>query len=82
MQQLLVKLNNTPTDASQVCSSVNYQLNRDQNLSVGSKVLANNNLDVNQPAKAEPLSVKSEILWSECKPHILFNMENDNSSFA
>ena len=78
MQQLLVKLKNTPTDASQVCSSVNYQLNRDQNLSVGSKVLANNNLDVNQPAKAEPLQVKSEILWLECNPYILFNINEKN----
>lgn len=48
MQKLLVKLKNTPMDASQVHSSVNLSLNRDQSLSEVSKVLANNNLDVNQ----------------------------------
>lgn len=45
MQKLLVKLKNTPTDASQVCSSVNFQLNKEETLSVESKVLANNSPD-------------------------------------
>jgi len=46
MQQFKVELKNTPTDAPQVCSSVNSVLNRDQSLSVQDKVLALNNLDV------------------------------------
>ena len=48
MQKLLVKLKNTPMDASQVRSSVNLPLNKDENLSEVDIVLANNNLDVNR----------------------------------
>ena len=45
MQQLSVKLKNTPTDASQVCSSVSPVLNKEETLSVQDKVLADINLD-------------------------------------
>jgi hypothetical protein len=48
MQQFRVKLKNVPTDAPQVCSSTNSVLNRDQSLSVQDKVLALNNLGVDQ----------------------------------
>jgi ribosomal protein L28 len=48
MQKFKVKFQNSPTDAPQVCSSENPVLNRDQSLSVQDKVLALNNLDVDQ----------------------------------
>ena len=38
-------------------------------LSVENIVLDCNNLEVNQSAKAEALQLKSEILWSGCKPY-------------
>jgi hypothetical protein len=47
MKKLSVKLKNTPTDTSLVCSSVRGQLNRDQSLSVDHKVLTDNNSEVN-----------------------------------
>ena len=47
MQQLQVKLKNTPTDASQVCSSVSSVLNKEETPSVRSKVLTCNNLEGN-----------------------------------
>lgn len=69
MQKLLVKLKNPLQDASQVLNPGNSDLNREKILSDQNKVLANNNLDVNLSVEAEALSLKSEILWSECKPH-------------
>ena len=48
MQKFKVKFQNVPMDAPQVCSSTNPVLNRDQSLSVQDKVLALNNLDVDQ----------------------------------
>ncbi len=48
MQQLQAELKNVPTDAPQVCSSTNPALNKVQRLSVQDKVLACNNLDVDQ----------------------------------
>ena len=47
MQQLQVKLKNTPTDASQVCSSVSSVLNKEETPSVQNKVLTCNNLEGN-----------------------------------
>ena len=40
-------------------------------LSIASKKTFSNNLEVNQAVslKTDPLLVKSEILWSGCKPH-------------
>lgn len=64
-----MKLKNVPRIASQDSCSTNSVLNKDESLSVQNKVLANNNLDVNQSAEAEALLLKSEILWGECKPH-------------
>ena len=48
MQKFKVKLKNVPTDAPQVRSSTNSVLNKDQSLSVPDKVLALNNLEVDQ----------------------------------
>jgi hypothetical protein len=48
MQKFKAKLKNVPTDAPQVCSSINPALNRDQSLSVQGKVLTLNNLGVAQ----------------------------------
>ena len=62
MQKLSVKLKDVPTNASLVCSSINPLLNRVEILSVESKVLTDNNLEVNLPTQVEPLLVKSEIL--------------------
>jgi len=53
MQKLLEKLKNTPRNASQVPCSVNSSLNKDQSLSVKSKVLSNNNHDGNLPQRKE-----------------------------
>lgn len=70
MQKLLVKLKNTPMDASQVHSSVNLSLNRDQSLSEMDKVLANNNLDVNQRQHAaeQKLSATVYVISVDGKP--------------
>ena len=70
MQQLLVESKDAPRDASQVPCSASFALNRDESLSVRSTLLANNNLDVNLPAEAEVLQLKSEMLWCGCKLHI------------
>jgi hypothetical protein len=48
MQKFKAKFKNSPTDAPQVCSSENSSLNRDQSLSEKDKVLALNNLEVDQ----------------------------------
>jgi hypothetical protein len=48
MQQLQAELKNVPTDAPQVCSSTSTPLNREETISEVSKVLACNNLDVDQ----------------------------------
>ena len=48
MQKLSVKLKNTPTSDQLACSSVNPVLNRVERLSVQDKVLADNNLEVDQ----------------------------------
>lgn len=53
MQKLLVKLKNTPVNTSLVYCSVNSGLNKVGKLSVQSKVLANNNLEGNQPQRKE-----------------------------
>ncbi len=53
MQQFKEELKNIPTDASQVCSSINSQLNREETLSVESKVLSLNNGDVNQSGNTQ-----------------------------
>ena len=68
MQQFKVKLKNVPTDASQVCSSTNLQLNRDQSLSVVDGLkdnkLALNNLEVNhQQHRAGQISRVSDIVY-------------------
>ena len=47
MQKLLVELKNVSVDASQVCCSTSNSLNKEETLSVSSKVLANNNPEVN-----------------------------------
>ena len=47
VQKLSVKLKNSPTNASQVCSSENLQLNKDESLSVVDKVRTDNNPEVN-----------------------------------
>jgi len=47
MQQLQAKLKNTPTDASQVCSSVSSALNKEEIPSVRDTVLTCNNLEGN-----------------------------------
>ena len=47
MQKLSGELKNAPMDASLVCSPASMALNRDQSLSVPSKVLTDNNLEVN-----------------------------------
>jgi hypothetical protein len=47
MQKLSKELKNVPTDTSLVCSPANMALNRDQGLSVPSKVLIDNNPEVN-----------------------------------
>ena len=49
MQKLEVKLKNVPRNASPVSCSTNLSLNKDESLSVVSKVLAFNNPEVNQP---------------------------------
>ena len=49
MQKLKAKLKNVPRNASQVSCSTNLSLNKDESLSVVSKVLAFNNPEVNQP---------------------------------
>jgi len=48
MQKFKEKLKNTPTNAQLVCSSVNSQLNKDENPSVESMVLSLNNSEVDQ----------------------------------
>ena len=58
MQKLLEKLKNTPTNAPQVCSSVNSSLNKDQSLSVKNKVLSNNNPDVDLPQRKEEKNLR------------------------
>lgn len=59
MQQLLVKLKNTPLNASQVQSPVNLLLNKEEILSATDKVLANNNPEVNRAQQTErPLQAK------------------------
>jgi len=49
MQQFKVELKNTPTDASQVRSSVNLPLNRDQSLSVVDDPVSEDKLTLNNP---------------------------------
>ena len=48
-QKLSAKLKNAPVDAPQVPCSVSSGLNREETLSVQSKVLTDNNLDVDIP---------------------------------
>ena len=67
-QQLQVKLKNIPTDASQVCSSISSGLNREETLSVQNKVLACNNLDVNQHQRIDGLKAKVFVLSKDKKP--------------
>ena len=49
MQTLQREFKNIPTDTSLVCSSISYELNKEETLSAHSKVLICNNLEVNQP---------------------------------
>jgi len=49
MQKFRAKLKNTPTDASQVCSSVNLPLNRGQSLSVVDDPELKDKLTLNNP---------------------------------
>lgn len=53
MQKLSLKLKNVPTNASLVCSSTNSLLNKEETLSVESKVLDDNNLEVNLPENTQ-----------------------------
>ena len=53
MQKLSVKLKNTPTDAPQVCSSVNPKVSRDETRSAKDIVLTGNNLEVDQSQHTE-----------------------------
>ena len=59
MQQFKAKLKYVPTDAPQVCSSTSTPLNRDESLSVASKVLTLNNLEVDPPQHKEGQSSKT-----------------------
>ena len=62
MQQFKAKLKYVPTDAPQVCSSTSTPLNRDESLSVASKVLTLNNLEVDPPQhKEEQVSKSPEV---------------------
>lgn len=55
MQQLSLEFKNIPTNAPQVCSSINSALNKEETLSVSSIVLDDNNLDVDYSNKQEVL---------------------------
>jgi len=55
MQKLQVEFNNVPRNASLVPCSTSLQLNRDQSLSVVSKVLTCNNPEVNLPEYTQGL---------------------------
>lgn len=69
MQKLSVKLKNTPGNATQVPCSVNYQLNKEETLSVDSKVRTDNNLDGYQRyAKNQGLQPKVFVLSIDDKP--------------
>jgi len=48
MQKFREKLKNIPTDTPLVCSFINFQLNKDQGLSVENKVLSLNNHEEDQ----------------------------------
>lgn len=74
------ELKNTPASDPLAFSSVSSGLNREDNhnneaimtLSAQGKVLLGNNSknsEEDQPTKAEALRLKSEILWSRCKPY-------------
>jgi len=49
MQTLQIELKNIPTDTSLVCSSISYELNKEETLSAHDKVLICNIPEVNQP---------------------------------
>ena len=80
MQQLSGELKNVPTDAQQVCSTTNLALNRDQSLSESSKVLTDNNLDVDQVQHTgRPLQALVYVAGFDniIKPCLLRNIKND-----
>jgi hypothetical protein len=60
MQKLQAELKNVPTDASQVCSSTNSSLNKDQSLSDQNIVLTCNTPEVNQVQQTER-SLKAKV---------------------
>ena len=69
MQKFDLKLKNTPTNAPQVCSSVNSSLNKDQSLSVKNKVLELNNPDVDQSQHTvKPLKLFVYVISKTGKP--------------
>ncbi len=67
-QKLQLKLKNVPTDAPQVCSSTSMALNKDQSLSVPSKVLDCNNPEVAQSQRTAKLKVVVYVLSIDGKP--------------
>ena len=70
MQKFKEKLKNTPKDASQVLCSVNSQLNKEETLSVQSKVLSLNNPDENQSElnRKQNMSVSVYVLNKRGEP--------------
>lgn len=70
-QQLLGKLNNTPTDTSHICSTVNPRLNREETLSVSDSKLPDNNLEENLHSGKSGLDLRVPVLNMRGKPLML-----------
>jgi len=68
MQKLDVKPKNVPTDTPQVCSSTTCLLNREDTLSVGEKLLASNNPDVDNSSVQEVLKTYVYVLSKSGSP--------------
>jgi len=68
MQKLDVKPKNVPTDTPQVCSSTTCLLNREDTLSVGGKLLASNNPDVDNSSVQEVLKTYVYVLSKSGSP--------------
>jgi len=68
MQKLDVKPKNVPTDTPQVCSSTTCLLNREDTLSVGKKLLASNNPDVDNSSVQEVLKTYVYVLSKDGSP--------------
>ncbi|MBE3122975.1 MAG: RRXRR domain-containing protein [Thermoplasmata archaeon] len=69
MQKLLEELkNNTPTSASQACSSVSMSLNKEETLSVTSKTLSNNISEENQQSGKTGQDLRVSVLNMRGEP--------------